>query len=77
MDEQRSVRDAAIEQTVTTLIYIGLMLGASWALAHRDEWQRLGARAAAWWRDQSPADEPTVAEFRRDVSAWDHGERER
>lgn len=77
MDKDRSVRDAAIEQAVTTLVYIGLMLGVSYALAKRDELQRAGARVAAWWREQAPADEQRVAEFRRDVSAWDHEERKR
>lgn len=77
MGEDRSVRDAAVEQAVTTLVYIGLMLAASWALAHRDEWQRAGARVAAWWREQTPADEQHIAEFRRDVSTWDHEEGQR
>lgn len=76
MDEQsRPVRDAALEQAVSTLIYIGLMLGASWAVAHRDEWKQLGTRVGSWWREQAPGDEPDVADFRRAVSDYDHGNR--
>lgn len=77
MDDKRSVRDAAVEQAVTTLVYIGLMLALSYALARRDQWQHLGARAAAWWRGPGAADDLKVAEFNRDVSTWDHRERER
>lgn len=77
MDDKRSVRDAAVEQAVTTLVYIGLMLALSYALANRDALTRAAARAGAWWRGPEPGDGQQVAEFNRDVSTWDHRERGR
>jgi hypothetical protein len=67
-------REAAINQAVSLVVYIGLALAINAAILKRDAIWRAVARVKRWYR-MDPAKERearAVAELRRDISAIEH-----
>jgi hypothetical protein len=66
-------RRAAVEQAVSTLTYIAVMLAVSWALLQRDMvrgmWRRLRQPPMS---PQAAREARMVAELRRDIAAFEH-----
>lgn len=69
-------RDAAVHELVSFGVYVALVVGFSVAIAKRDALARAQMRARQFifpprldWHDAE------VAAFRRDLSAYDHGDR--
>lgn len=81
MDEEREPRTAAelarrtaIGQVVSTLTYVGVMVGISWAVANRDVLWRTAQRGRNWW--QARHSDPYAAEvaaFRREIADINRG----
>jgi hypothetical protein len=78
MGESRSTgrvaRDAAVEQTAATLVYLGITVAVSLAVIKRDALGRAWARL----RNRPPgpdevAEAAMLAELRRDLSRIEHG----
>jgi hypothetical protein len=65
-------RDAALQSLVSNGVYLLVMLGFTVALANRDRLGRLVLRVGRRWSTARAAEERTVAEFRREVSDYDH-----
>jgi hypothetical protein len=66
-------RDAALQSLVSNAVYLAVMLGFTVALANRDRLGRLALRLGRRWSAARAAEERTVAEFRRELSDYDHG----
>lgn len=72
--DAQAARRAAVEQAASTVVYLAVMFGVSYAVLKRDAvtraWRRLRTRPL-------PASEAAarraVAELRRDLSAIEHG----
>lgn len=67
-------REAAINQAVSLVVYIGLALAINAAIMKRDAIWRAVQRVKRWYR-RDPAREREsrlLAELRRDISAIDH-----
>jgi len=77
-EQKHPARAAATESLIWNLVSIGTVVGLSLLLARRD-WIARQAMAvrAAWARgDRRHWIEREVAEFRRRVSEWEHGQGE-
>jgi len=77
VSEPTSARAAAAESLISNLIAMGVMVGVSLLLAKRD-WvtrQAMALRAAIAKEHRRYRAEREVAEFRRQVSEFDHGDR--
>lgn len=66
-------RDAALQSLVSNMVYLAVMLGFTLALANRDRLGRLALRLGRKWSAARAAEERAVAEFRRDLSDYEHG----
>lgn len=66
-------RDAALQSLVSNMVYLAVMLGFTLALANRDRLGRLALRLGRKWSAARAAEERAVAEFRRELSDYDHG----
>jgi hypothetical protein len=66
-------RDAALQSLVSNGVYLLVMLGFTLALANRDRLGRVVLRLGGKWSAARAAEERTVAEFRRELSDYDHG----
>lgn len=66
-------RDAALQSLVSNAVYLAVMLGFTLALANRDRLGRLVLRLGGKWSAARAAEERAVAEFRRELSDYDHG----
>jgi hypothetical protein len=66
-------RDAALQSLVSNAVYLLVMLGFTLALANRDKLGRLALRLGRRWSAARAAEERTVAEFRRELSDYEHG----
>jgi hypothetical protein len=66
-------RDAALQSLVSNAVYLLVMLGFTLALANRDRLGRLALRVGRRWSAARAAEERTVAEFRRELSDYEHG----
>lgn len=71
----RIARDAAVEQSVATLAYIGITVAVSVAVLKRDAlwrlWRRLTVRPAPPGEVEAEA---ALADLRRDLSAIEHAD---
>lgn len=71
-------RAAAIEQAVSTLVYIGIAVSLSYLIAKRYQIDIARAQARRmWeqWRHPGKAEESRlIAELRRDISRIEHGD---
>jgi len=69
----RVARDAAVEQTVATLAYLGITVAVSVAILKRDyvirAWMRLRNRPP---KPDEVAEAAAVAELRRDIARIEH-----
>jgi hypothetical protein len=66
-------RDAALQSLISNGVYLLVMLGFTLALANRDRLGRLALRVGCRWSAARAAEERIVAEFRRDLSDYEHG----
>lgn len=66
-------RDAALQSLVSNVVYLAVMVGFTVALANRDRLGRLALRLGHRWSSARAAEERTVAEFRRELSDYEHG----
>jgi hypothetical protein len=66
-------RDAALQSLVSNAVYLAVMLGFTLALANRDRIGRLMLRLGRRWSAARAAEDRAVAEFRRELSDYDHG----
>ena len=82
MDDEREAQQSAAElarrtaigQVVSTLTYVGVMVGISWAVANRDVLWRLAQRARNWHEGRNA--DPYAAEvaaFRREINDISRG----
>lgn len=65
-------REAVVTELLTQLVYLGVMVAASWCVMNRDRlWQ-----AREWWRNRNARPDPharEVAEFRRTINDISRG----
>jgi hypothetical protein len=70
-----AARRAAVEQAVTTIVYIAVTMAASWAILNRDAVQRLWTRLRKRpVTAQEARARRLIAELRRDITRWEHGD---
>lgn len=71
MDDQHAVRDAAMRELVSTLVYLAVMVGFSVALAKRDWLARQGMRVRDWWTPPPVEYGEALHELRRDIARFE------
>lgn len=67
-------REAAINQAVSLVVYIGLILAINAAILKRDAIWRAAQRVKRWYRRDPKRERESrlLAELRRDISAIEH-----
>lgn len=66
-------RKAAIDQAVSTIVYVAVMAGISWAIMNRDAVWRMRARVKARLSGAPDPHAAEVASFRRDIADISRG----
>jgi hypothetical protein len=72
-----AARDTAVRTTVGMLVQLGLLVGFSLAVSHREQVTAYGRHALKRFRARGDVDELAVMEFNARVSGYSHGEGQR